>query len=205
MTDHDPAPSELVDGDEWTDVVATGDYVGQRAVRVEMGDVEVRAGRWSGVTLDGLRALGVRFADCDLAGFVLTGDTVLRNIVFERCRLDGAVFAGVQLRTVRIEDCSLDDVNLRMVNASEVVISRSRLVGADFSGATIAAGRFGDCDLRGVDFTHAKLTDVDLRGSELFDVRGADALRGTTIDAAQLLPLARSLAVALGISVVDPD
>ena len=49
------------------------------------------------------------------------------------------------------------------------------------------------------------MSDVDLRGSRLEDVKGADALRGATIDALQVLSVARSLAVALGVTVVDGD
>jgi len=205
MTDYDPAPVQLLDGDEWSEVVATEDYVGQSAERFEMSDVEVRGGRWSGVTFEGLRAFRVRFTGCDLAGLVLREQVVLRNVVFERCRMSGAVFAGAKLKDVRFEDCSLDDSNLRMLEAASVTFTDCNLVAADLYATRLEDVRFERCDLRGADFSKAQMTNVDLRGSEVVDIRGADALRGATIDSAQVVALARSIAAALDIKVVDDE
>ncbi|HUR77363.1 MAG TPA: pentapeptide repeat-containing protein [Acidimicrobiales bacterium] len=205
MTDYDPAPTELLDGDEWSEVLATQDYVGQSAQRFEMSHVEVRGGRWSGVTFEGLRAFELRFAGCDLAGVVLEGEVVLRNVAFAQCRLSGAVFAGAQLHNVAFEDCSLDDVNLRMVSAQKVSFSGCNLVAADFQAAALEDVRMHRCDLRGADFGKARMRAVDLRGSELSDLRGADSLSGATVDSAQVIALARGLAQALEIAVVDED
>jgi uncharacterized protein YjbI with pentapeptide repeats len=205
MSDYDPAPTELLDGDEWSGVVATADYIGQRAERFEMGDVRVEGGRWSGVTLDGFRAFDVRFTNCDLAGFVLQEEVSLQNVVFERCRMTGVVFAGVRLRDVRFEECSLEDANLRMLDAERVSFTDCDLQRADLHAARLVDVKTTACDLRGVDLTKAFLQEVDLRRSDLSDVRGADALRGATIDTGQVVALARSLAAALEIKVVDED
>ncbi len=205
MNDRAPAPEQLVDGDEWSSVVATRDYVGQRAERFEMADVEVRGGRWSGVTIEGLRAFQVTFDGCDLAGFVLQESPTLQNVVFRRCRMSGAVLAGARLRDVRFEECSLDDANLRMIDAERVTLSGCALVAADLHGAQIASAQFARCDLRGADFTKARLRDVDLRSSEVTGLRGAGTLRGATIDSAQVIALAHSLAAAVGVRVVDDD
>jgi uncharacterized protein YjbI with pentapeptide repeats len=205
VDDHEPAPTELLDGDEWSGVVATEDYIGQRAERLEFGDVEVRGGRWSGVTLDRFRAFDVRFSGCDLAGFVLQEEVNLQNVVFERCRLTGAVFAGARLRDVRFEECALDDANLRMIDAERVSFNECNLTATDLHAARLVTVEMKRCDMRAVDLTKAYLQDADLRGSDLSDVRGADALRGATIDAGQVIALARSLAAALEIKVVDED
>jgi uncharacterized protein YjbI with pentapeptide repeats len=205
VADREPAPGELLDDDEWSDVSAMGDYVGQRAEGLEMLDVDVRGGRWSGVVLERWRARDVVFEDCDLSGFVLQDEPTLRAVLFRRCRLSGAVLAGAHLRKVRFEECTLDDVSLRMMDAKEIAFVDSALVGADFYGATIEQATIAACDLRGADFTEARLKDVDFRTSRLEDIVGATALSGVTIGADQVLPLARSLAVALGIKIVEED
>ena len=78
--DLDEAASELDDNAEWTTVVATGDYVGQQAVGLDVRDVLVRGGRWSGVILEHFLGTEVRFENCDLAGFVLRDESVLQRV-----------------------------------------------------------------------------------------------------------------------------
>jgi uncharacterized protein YjbI with pentapeptide repeats len=203
MADYDPAPEELVDDDVWSMVLATGDYVGQRAEGMEMGDVIVRGGRWSGVILDGLRAFSVTFEDCDLSGLALLDEPSLQNVTFTRCRLSGANLAGARLRNVTFDGCKLDDANLRMVDAEKTVFEDGLLTGCDLFGAKLTEVRMHACDLRGSDWTKASLKAVDLRGSRLEDIRGAESLRGVTIDSSQVVPLAYSLAVAMELTIVD--
>jgi uncharacterized protein YjbI with pentapeptide repeats len=205
VPDYDPAPEELVDDDVWSLVLATGDYVGQRAEGMEMGDVIVRGGRWSGVVLDGLRAFDVTFEDCDLSGLALCEEPVLQNTRFLRCRLSGANFSGARLRNVTFTGCKLDAANLRLLDAEKVLFDDTVLSAADLHAAKLVDVRMQGCDLRGSDWTKATLKAVDLRGSRLEDIRGADRLRGVTIDSSQVVPLAYSLAVAMDLTIVDPD
>jgi len=205
MSEYDPAPEELVDDDVWSMVLATGDYVGQRAEGMEMGDVIVRGGRWSGVILDGLRAFSVVFEDCDLSGLSLLEEPSLQNVTFTRCRLSGANLAGARLRSVTFSGCTLADANLRMVDAEKIVFDDTVLGGVDLHGAKLSEVRMQGCDLRGSDWTKAALKAVDLRGSRLEDIRGADRLRGVTVDSSQVVPLAYSLAVAMELNIVDDD
>ncbi len=197
------APEELIDDDEWIGVVATGDYIGQRAENAELSGVAIRSGRWSGVILERLLATDVAFSDCDLAGFVLQAESSLRRVSFTRCRMSGVVFAGLRMHDVSFTDCTLDDANLRMAHLEHVSFEGCALTGADFYAATIAGARVSGCDLQGVSLTKATLADVDLRGSRLEDITGAGALRGATVDVGQVVGLARSLALALEINVVD--
>jgi uncharacterized protein YjbI with pentapeptide repeats len=196
---------ELVDDDVWSMVEATADYVGQRADGMEMGDVAVKGGRWSGVVLDGLRAFDVTFEDADLSGLALLEEASLQNVAFTRCRLSGANFAGARLRGVTFADCKLDDVNLRMVDAEKITFTDTVLVGCDLHAAKLSEVRMRGCDLRGSDWTKSTLKAVDLRGSRLEDIRGADRLRGVTIDSSQVVPLAYSLAVAMELTIADEE
>lgn len=204
LTD-EPAPEELVDDDEWAGVAATGDYIGQRAEGIELSGVAVTSGRWSGVILERLLATDVTFSDCDLAGFVLQAESSLRRVAFARCRMSGVVFAGLRMHDVSFTDCTFDDANLRMAQMERVSFDDCALTGADFYAATIAGARVSGCDLRGVSLTKATLSDVDLRGSRLEDITGAGALRGATVDTGQVVGLARSLAAALELNVIDND
>lgn len=191
--------------EEWTEVIATGDYVAARAEHVEWNDVIVRGGRWSGATFLAFRATDVRFENCDLAGFVLQEDVSLRRVEFVGCRMTGAVFAGAHLRDVLFSGCVLDDANLRMVDAQDVAFDACSLVATDLQQARLRTTTLTQCDLRGLDLTKAALADVDMRTSRLEDIKGADALRGATIDSLQVVSVARSLAVAMGVTVVDDD
>lgn len=201
----DDAPNSLAVDDEWSEVIAEADYVGESAEGVVWSDVIVRGGRWSGATIEGFQATDVRFENCDLAGFVLQEDVSLRRVEFVGCRMTGAVLAGAHLRDVSFESCVLDDANLRMVDAIDVAFADCSLLAVDLHAAKLAKVALTRCDLRAVDITKAILTDVDLRTSRLEDIVGATALRGATIDSVQALSVARSLALALGVTVLDND
>lgn len=195
---------ELVDNDEWSGVLLTADFTGQSADDFELHESIARGGRWSGVTLTRFRATDAVFEDCDLSGLVVH-EGVFRRVIFTRCRMTGAVLAGASLHDVRITECTLDDANLRMLEAERVEIVDSNLAGADLYASKLTHARVEGCDLRGVEFSKLTADDVDLRGSRLEDIRGADSLRGVTISADQVVPLARSLAAALEITVIDVE
>lgn len=204
-TTRDDAPVALEGADEWTEVIAEGDYVGAVADEVVWNDVIVRGGRWSGVTFEGFQATDVTFENCDLAGFVLQEQVSLRRVAFVGCRMTGAVLAGAHLRDVLFSGCALDDANLRMVETQDVEFDECNLVGADLYSAKLTKTKVAGCDLRGVELSKAVLTEVDLRTSRLEDVKGANALRGATIDSVQVLSVARSLALAMGITILDDE
>jgi uncharacterized protein YjbI with pentapeptide repeats len=199
------AADELDDNAEWTSVVAASDYVGQQAEGVDMRDVLARGGRWSGVILERFLGTELRFENCDLAGFVLRGDSFVQRAEFVGCRMTGAVFAGTKLRDVSFVSCTLDEANLRMLDAESVDFEQCSLLATDLYSAKLVKTRFADCDMRGAVFTKATLSECDLRTSRLEDIVGADALRSSTIGADQLIPLARSLAVALDLRIVDDE
>jgi uncharacterized protein YjbI with pentapeptide repeats len=119
--------------------------------------------------------------------------------------LSDANFSGARLRNVTFAGCTLADANVRMVDAERVDFDDTVLAGADLHGAKLTDTRVRGCDLRGTDWTKSALKRVDLRGSRLEDIRGADRLRGVTIDSSQVVPLAHSLAVAMELTIDDED
>ncbi len=70
----------------------------------------------------------------------------------------------------------------------------------DFTGADVSGVRFVDCDLQGAKLHEAKAVGARFEGCRLEEVSGVEALAGATISAADVLPLAYTLAGALGIS-----
>ncbi|WP_404382364.1 pentapeptide repeat-containing protein [Knoellia locipacati] len=113
-----------------------------------------------------------RFVDCTFVGCKLlavnwtatgAGSMLAQPLRFERSRLDGTTFAGLDLTGFVFRDCQLTDVDF-----SECDLRRADLGGSDVSGA-----RFADTDL----------SDADLRGTRglALDPR-ANRLKGARLD-----------------------
>lgn len=172
-----------------------------------VADLDLRECRFAGSDLSGRVFTGFEvrdtaFVHCDLSGAVLDG-AVLERVTFTDCRLTGTVLSGATLRDVRVTDCRADLVNLRMTRAAWLVVEGSGLRGADlheFAGTDCA---FLGCDLTGADLERADLTGARLHGSTLDDLRGALALRGTSIAPDQQVTVGAALLAALGIRVTD--
>src|SRR5687768_885056 len=93
-------------------------------------------GSWIRVQAGGGRMTGIDLNKC-----------VLKDVVFEGCKLDMANFRFAKLTRVRFVDCVLSET--------------------DFQGAELTQVDFEDCMLEKVEFAQAKLKDVDARGSQL--------------------------------------
>ncbi|HEV2635459.1 MAG TPA: pentapeptide repeat-containing protein [Actinocrinis sp.] len=162
---------------------------------------------FSDTTFDGGRLRGARFHDAWLGAVRLVG-VDLAECSFVDATIDGSVLAGVPafgslLRRVVFQRCKLDSVNFRTAKLADVIFEDCTIKDVDFAGASLQRVSFSGCTLTDVDFTKASLSKVDLRGAELISLSGLDALRGATIDTGQLLGLAPALAAFLGINVQD--
>jgi uncharacterized protein YjbI with pentapeptide repeats len=170
-----------------------------------VADVELREVVWTngdlaGRHLPGFRCRDSRFEGCDLSGAVLDGGSLTR-VTFEGCRLTGVVLAGATLQDVRIRQCPADMANLRMARGNFLLTEDSSLRGAEFYQAELARSALLGCDLTGAEFEGCSLSEVNLLGATLDDLRGALSLRGATIGPDQLIALAPALAAAAGITV----
>ncbi|MFC4947535.1 pentapeptide repeat-containing protein [Pseudonocardia sp. GCM10023141] len=199
----DPAPGTLESGAFWDCVEAGADVV----VAETVADVKLQESRWvdadlSGRRLTGLHCRDVVFEHCDLSGAVLD-DAVLTRVTFTNCRLTGVVLSGAELTDVHISDSRADLANLRMARAKYLLIENTSLHAADFyEFAGTSCGLLG-CDLAEAVFEDARLTDTDLHGSTVDDVRGALSLRGSRISSEQILPLGAALLAAVQIQVTN--
>lgn len=139
---------------------------------------------------------------CRLAAVELK-DLLLVDVELHDCVLSGADLPGATLTNVTIRACRLDDTNLRMARTEQLVVESSDLRRCDLYDADLSGARFDRCQLEGAVVDRARLDGADLRGSDLFGVRGAASMKGVRVDADQLPALARTLAADIGIVVVD--
>jgi uncharacterized protein YjbI with pentapeptide repeats len=109
----------------------------------------------------------------------------------------------VDAKDVAFTDCKLDAANLRMSSWERCEFVRCELPDADFSGAGLRASRLLASNLARVDFGKVRLDDVAFHGSNLDEIRGADALQRAVVGSDQVVPLAFAVFAALRITVDD--
>ncbi|HWD63259.1 MAG TPA: pentapeptide repeat-containing protein, partial [Humibacter sp.] len=71
----------------------------------------------------------------------------------------------------------------------------------DLGDATATRVAFERCSIDTLEVSHARMTDVDLRGADLGGVRGVASLRGAVVSFEQLMGLAPALADGVGLRV----
>ena len=118
-------------------------------------------------------------------------------------RLTGVDLSRALIKDVVLEDCVLDMANFRFATLRNVVFSNCTLRETDFQAATLERVAFKHCHIQKADFSGITAKTVDLRTSELFDIRGWQSLKGVTIDSTQLMTVSAELALAMGIVVED--
>jgi uncharacterized protein YjbI with pentapeptide repeats len=203
-------PAELSEADDialgtdqrWEALKIMADFAGQVAEDLEMSGCRVTGSSFSGAELVRARVTDTVFERCDLAAAVLD-HAVLTRVEFEDCRLSGADLSGSRLVDVGFRECRLADASLRMTSGSRVRFENCDLGRLDLYAAQLPGACFFDSDLTGAELSQAKLTGARLHGSTFDTLRGAEALRGTTISSAQVLPVALQVLAVLEISVDD--
>ena len=185
----------------------------------EFTQLQLQGSRWSGTEIRTCRFesgvfqqahfQGVTFENCVLHNCDLTGVRLdacgLSHVVFSHCRLDGLTAVDTSFDGVIIEDSNVSLANFRFLKTFNVLFKASMLSEVDFTGARLERTLFEKCNLRQADFTRVTAQGVDLRGSDLDEIRGVASLKGATIGRLQLFGLALSLARDAGISVADAD
>ena len=117
------------------------------------------------------RLTDTRFVDCTFTGCKMlavnwtvtgAGSMLAQPLRFERCRLDGSTFAGLDLTGFTFSDCVLTDVDF-----SEADLRRALFTGSELSGARFASSDLRDCDLRGTRGLALDPRDNRLKGARL--------------------------------------
>ena len=162
-----------------------------------------------GVAFGGGLIPDLRFTDavlerCDLAG-AGARQTRLRRVELRGCRLTGAMLNHGTFEDVRFVDCRIDVAGLGATRFSRVAFEDCVLREADLQDAELRHVRLERCDLTGADLGGAQLHAVAFKDCTLDDLRGAGALRGTTMHWQDVVAAAPTLARALEIVVVRQD
>ena len=116
-------------------------FLGARFENCDLGLVKPAGSRWRDAA----------FMGCKLIGVDWRGAGSLVGLSFERCVLDYCLFSGLNLRGVRLLDCS----------AREADFSACDLREAACRGTDFQAARFDGTDLRKADLRGARNYDID--------------------------------------------
>lgn len=157
-------------------------FTGAHFSRVTVRDMVAKQTDWSSACLDNAQVVRAEFSNCRMTG-VDFSQASLHDVVFRGCKLDLANFRQCDLRRVQFIDCTL--------------------VETDFGSARLTSVEFQSSTLERTVFNRAVCKTVDLRGSQLNQIAGWQALRGATIDSLQLVAAAPYLAQELGLIVRD--
>jgi fluoroquinolone resistance protein len=186
----------------WESLRIRADFAGQVAEDLEVNGCLVTGSTFTGAELVRARVSDSVFERCDLSAAVLD-HAALTRVEFDDCRLSGADLSAARLVDVVFRECRLVDISLRMASGHRVRFDHCDLGGADLYASQLPGARFFDSNLTGAELSQAKLTEARLHGSRFDSLRGAAALRGTTISSAQIVPVALQLLAVLEITVDD--
>lgn len=167
---------------------------------LDMSSVVLEKVTFTGAQFERINARDVKVGQCDLSAAMLASGAMNR-VEFRNCRMAGVDFSKTALHDALFQGCKLDMANFRFADMRRVKFVDCTFVDTDFLGATLHDISFESCTMERTVFTQAKCKSVDLRGSDLIEVSCWAALKGVTIDGAQLAQVAPYLANELGIIV----
>ncbi len=161
---------------------------------------------FQGVNLHEAQLRGATFRDCVLtepfAPVLLASRSTWREVRISNPRWGSAEFYDGTWESVSIEGGKLDYVNLRGSKLTDVQLSGCIINELDLGACTASRVALKNCIVGTLDVTAAKLSDVDLRGSDFEGINGIGYLAGAVIDDYQLGLLAPLLAKHVGLRVV---
>lgn len=147
-----------------------------------------------------LRDTRVNGGDLSAARFQESG---MQRVHFQDCRMTGFDVSRSTLKDVHFTGCKLTMANMRFAKLTNVVFDDCILIDADFQNAACKNVVFKRCLMERTVIHGAALQQVDVRSSQLIDIRGWKDAKGIILDSAQLMSVASELALALDITVSD--
>jgi uncharacterized protein YjbI with pentapeptide repeats len=127
------------------------------------------------------RLRDVRFKDCKMIGINWAPTAGALDLAFEHCQLDYSIFAGLDLRRIKLIRCSARET--------------------DFSDSSLKEAVFTGTDFQGARFVNTDLTKADLRGATNYQI---DPIANRLHRARFSMPEAVSLLRGLDISIEEP-
>jgi uncharacterized protein YjbI with pentapeptide repeats len=155
--------------------------------------------------LDGVSMRRARISECRLDELRATSldaaDSVWRDTLVTVRRVGALLSTGGSWSSVRVRGGRLDLVDLSGAKLTSVAFEGCVIGELDLGTVEARDLSFDGCEVELLDVTGARLVRTDLTGASIGGVRGVAGLRGATIGPAQLVDLAPSMAVHLGIKV----
>ncbi|MGC9665230.1 pentapeptide repeat-containing protein [Planosporangium sp. 12N6] len=196
----DPPDDDLVeanvDGTDWSRLHLTG----ARVRLSHLAGVNLVEVAWRNVTF-----YGCRFERVDFSSARLTGMTVER-CEFVGCRMTGLLLGETTLKNVIFEDCRLDYATLADVRATgPAAWTRCTLTETTMANCRLPSVAIRSCNLAGLVMDTCDLRQADLRDNDLSQVTGLASLHGVRLAQEQLPGLATSMLRELAIEMDGQD
>jgi len=156
----------------------------------------------AGAKLERFSITDAELRGCDLSAAQCPHASILRTHI-KGGRLTGIDLSRSMIRDVVFEGCKLDMANFRYATLERVSFVDCMLTETDFQAAELSIVSFATSTLDRVEFGHCRLKDCDVRTSQLLAVRGWQYLKGLSVDSTQLIAIAPQLALELGIIIKD--
>jgi uncharacterized protein YjbI with pentapeptide repeats len=186
----------------WEGLVVEADFSRQVAEDPVISGCQLTGAIFVGAELVRARLTDTVFQRCDLSWASLVHGAFAR-VEFVDCRLSSADFSGGQWHDVSFRECRLSDANMRMTSAERAYFDGCDLSRADLYGAQLVGAGIFNSNLSEAQISKAALKGARLHGSNVDGIKGAEALRGSTISSAQVLPVSFQILATMGISVDD--
>lgn len=149
-------------------------------------------------TLSNFRMIDVRVERSSAANSVWANPS-LRRVAIVGCRLTGLTVTEGDLSDLLFQDCKADFLRLASSQIRNVRFENCVLAEAEFHESTIERVVFVGCDLRNANLAHAKLSEIDLRGSKIEGlVLDAAQLGSLTVDPSQAMVIIQMLGAKVG-------
>lgn len=178
------------------------DLSGKVAGAISLDEVAMKKVSLTNASLDKLAALDVRFINCDFSA-ARCPEASFQRASISSGRMTGWDCSRGFFKDVEFTDCKLDLANFRFAKFTRVRFMSCVLTDADFISAELRDVSFEDCLLERTEFTQCGMKNVDLRTSQLIDLKGWQYLKGAIIDSVQLMSAAPYFANELGLEIID--
>lgn len=183
-------------------ILSNLDYTELKAKNASFEESVIERSHFVAAKLEKLSFMDVEAKASDFSA-ALCSDSSLVRVHFIGCRMIGVDFNRSVIKDVIFKDCKLDMANFRFAKLTRVRFMKCTFIDADFQAAEIREVAFDNCHLEKVEFGQCKIKQVDVRGSQLYDIKGWQSLRGLIINSTQLVTIAPQLAAELGLIIEE--
>jgi uncharacterized protein YjbI with pentapeptide repeats len=155
--------------------IRTANLRGANLVNADLSEADLRGtdfteANLSAANLRGQKLVRARFFGADLSDADLRGAD-LEEANLRAANLRGAYLEGANLCGAHLQEANLRDANLRKANLSEANFFRASLRKANLRESNLREANLREATLIGADLEHAVLTDAQVYGVSVWDVK----------------------------------